>query len=198
MCPCLLALLSHARCGTVYELTANLDGCLSTSIVWMSFSHKTSVWLSATDTVSIHTSVLLLHFMLQFHGLWLKIICSPFSEASQPLVLSLHIAREALPWMWLLLVPGEIPVYTVIAKVTDCFVLNKVLLHIASCVPGVFKITTSCGVWVFFISEVLNLWIKIAVIKWPYWFLKWYHTFKKGFLRLFPCFQATLLRRKKN
>lgn len=46
--------------------------------------------------------------------------------------------------------PGDIPVYTIIVKATDCFVLNKVLLHVASCVPGVFEITTSCGVWVFF------------------------------------------------
>lgn len=83
-CSCCLALFSHAWRGAVCELTANLDGCLLSSIIWISYNgRKSSVCLPQMDTVSTDTSMLLLHFILRSHGPWLKIICFPLILWSQ-------------------------------------------------------------------------------------------------------------------
>lgn len=163
VCPCLLALLSHAWRATVYELTANLDGCLFSSMVWMSYSgHETSVCLPEADTVSMDTSVLLLHFTLQFHGLCLKIICFPFSLWSQSAFspkFSYCKRKSALNVIVTCARRDTSIQYNCESDRLLCAEQSPTSKFLV--VPGVFKITTRG--FFFIIWEVLNLWIKIAV-----------------------------------
>lgn len=91
---CLFALLSHAYHQMVYEHTS-VDISLIAS-EWATLA-KRLLFVPGTDIVSTDTSMLLLHFVLQFYGLGLKItVLFSHHVGSQPSVLSLHTAWDCL------------------------------------------------------------------------------------------------------